>query len=341
MTGVNSGLANNNVLSIAALGTNVFAETAGSGIWRRSLSDMLSSTILLSRSVISFDSVRVRSTKVDSIEIKNSSPVPLIIDSVYTGTKWFRVASAHETVYQSDTMTLHISFSPDTLRVYSDTLFILSNASVPLTKVFLSGTGVLYVGANFSVSPSLLDFGGPPKGQTKTDTLTVSNLGDDTLKASAFSQLKGLTFQPDSFIVPPAGYVRVLVTLVASDSGNYSGQIYFNSNAPSSPDSVSVYGLITAIMDENNLPTKFALYQNYPNPFNPTTTIKYALPKRSQVRIEVYNVLGERVASLVNDVERAGTHSVKFDGAELPSGVYFYRIIAGSYTAMKKMVVIK
>ncbi len=91
----------------------------------------------------------------------------------------------------------------------------------------------------------------------------------------------------------------------------------------------------------NDLPKTFALSQNYPNPFNPTTVISYQLPANSYVTLKVYDVLGRVVATLVNERENAGSHSVTFDASRLPSGVYFYRITAGSYTNVKKMLLLK
>lgn len=85
----------------------------------------------------------------------------------------------------------------------------------------------------------------------------------------------------------------------------------------------------------------FELAQNYPNPFNPTTIITYYIAKRSHVRLTVYDVLGRQVASLVNAEKSPGQYQVTFDGSELPSGVYFYRVRAGSYTAVKKLLLIK
>jgi hypothetical protein len=79
------------------------------------------------------------------------------------------------------------------------------------------------------------------------------------------------------------------------------------------------------------LPNEFLLHQNYPNPFNPTTTIRYGLPQRSHVTLTVYNTLGQQVTTLVNGNEEAGYHEQKFDGTGLASGVYFYRIQAGSF----------
>jgi hypothetical protein len=90
-----------------------------------------------------------------------------------------------------------------------------------------------------------------------------------------------------------------------------------------------------------NGPSAFALLQNYPNPFNPSTTIKFELPKTSMVRLSVYDLLGREVSVLVNERRDAGVHEVKFDGSNLASGVYFYRIRAGDYVGSKKMLVLK
>lgn len=95
-----------------------------------------------------------------------------------------------------------------------------------------------------------------------------------------------------------------------------------------------------------NLPTHFETYQNYPNPFNPTTTIKFALPQASQVQIVIYNVLGAKVTELYNGRKPAGEHSVVWDGKDdrgnnAPSGIYFYRLTAGSFVQTKKMVLVR
>lgn len=91
----------------------------------------------------------------------------------------------------------------------------------------------------------------------------------------------------------------------------------------------------------NQIPDYFSLSQNYPNPFNPNTSIKFSIPKSSFVNITIYNMLGEEVVILVNQELKPGTYEADFDGSNLPSGTYFYRLQAGNYTETKKMVLLK
>jgi len=88
-------------------------------------------------------------------------------------------------------------------------------------------------------------------------------------------------------------------------------------------------------------PTKFELSQNYPNPFNPTTTIRFSLPQSGNVKLTVYNLLGEQVAELVNGIKEAGVHSVTFDATELNSGIYIYKLEADGVVQSRKMTLIK
>jgi flagellar hook assembly protein FlgD len=83
------------------------------------------------------------------------------------------------------------------------------------------------------------------------------------------------------------------------------------------------------------------LEQNYPNPFNPSTTIKFGLPTDSKVVLEVYNIIGEKVKTLVNKSISAGYHEVEFTGTALPSGIYIYKLATEGFTSTKKFVLMK
>jgi hypothetical protein len=103
--------------------------------------------------------------------------------------------------------------------------------------------------------------------------------------------------------------------------------------SPLLPEGVSESG--------RTIPTDFELFQNYPNPFNPSTTISYALPHRSHVTLTVFNTLGQKEAELVNGDIDAGYHEIQFNASNLASGVYFYRMQAGSYVETKKLLLVR
>jgi hypothetical protein len=99
--------------------------------------------------------------------------------------------------------------------------------------------------------------------------------------------------------------------------------------------------LLTGIASTQPIPQEFSLSPNYPNPFNPATTIEYNLPKAARVQLKVYNVLGQEVATLVDGIVTAGQHSVSFNASNLASGIYLYKIAAGTFVSTRKMVLVK
>lgn len=111
---------------------------------------------------------------------------------------------------------------------------------------------------------------------------------------------------------------------------NKNSSIFIDPNIPTDVDD-----------GPTSLPDQFTLGQNYPNPFNPETTIPFSLPTRSQVRLEVFNVLGQRVTTLLNEPMAAGEHTIRFDGAALASGMYFYRLTVDNRQVVRKMVMVK
>lgn len=98
---------------------------------------------------------------------------------------------------------------------------------------------------------------------------------------------------------------------------------------------------VVDVPNENISPASFNLSQNYPNPFNPATKITYSIPNESQVNLKIYDVMGREVAVLVNGRQQAGTYEVNFNAASLASGTYFYKLTAGDFVSVKKMILLK
>ena len=138
------------------------------------------------------------------------------------------------------------------------------------------------------------------------------------------------------------------VQINENDTGTRTALLRWHDQANEGWHDMSVLGNATmnppnAIGDLNEatMPTDFALNQNYPNPFNPTTTITYSINKAAKVNLTVYNILGKEVATLVNQVQNANSYDVSFDGTNLSSGVYFYKLQVGANVETKKMVLMK
>jgi len=91
----------------------------------------------------------------------------------------------------------------------------------------------------------------------------------------------------------------------------------------------------------SKIPHDFNLYQNYPNPFNPSTRIRFSIPEFSHVLIKIYDILGNEITTLVDEDRPSGGYEVSFDGSNLASGFYFYRITAGNYSETRKMILLK
>jgi len=88
-------------------------------------------------------------------------------------------------------------------------------------------------------------------------------------------------------------------------------------------------------------PIEYELSQNYPNPFNPSTTIRFSIPEKGNVKLIIYNILGETVATLLNEAKEAGVHTISYNAAELKSGIYFYKLESGNFLQVKKMNLVR
>jgi plastocyanin len=179
-------------------------------------------------------------------------------------------------------------------------------------------------------------------GMTFTPPDLTINVGD-TVRWENQSGFHNVVADDGSFTNGPAStsawtYDRVFTTV---------GDFRYYCVIHGGPGGVGMSGIIRVInpavgVNKNtSQPDRFLVEQNYPNPFNPTTTIRYALPQSGLVTVKVFNILGEELATVVNGVESAGAHEIQFNAANLPSGIYFYRVQDGNVTQTKRMLLLK
>ncbi|OGU55869.1 MAG: hypothetical protein A2V66_18040 [Ignavibacteria bacterium RBG_13_36_8] len=169
---------------------------------------------------------------------------------------------------------------------------------------------------------------------TEVNSLVVSNMN---LFAGAYYEGVYLTTNNGTnWTAFNNGLSKIVTSLAVSTSNLFAG----TSNAGVFRRPLSE--IITSIDDkQNNLPTSFSLQQNYPNPFNPITIINYSIPKTCFVTIKIYDVLGRGIETLVNENKTQGNYSLAFNASKLVSGIYLYRMDAGSFTETKKLLLLK
>jgi hypothetical protein len=165
---------------------------------------------------------------------------------------------------------------------------------------------------------------------------------DEGITSTAqFVPLQGIVDYIDSLQQAGHGYTLDITWQVYASDGMDEAEA---GNGPRTITFDAGYAL--GVGDELGVPDVFALHQNYPNPFNPVTTIRFDIPQESHVRMDVYNVLGQRVRTLMNGTMQPGFHAVSWDGTNdmgkpLASGMYIYRIQSSKFTSVKKLVLMK
>jgi hypothetical protein len=270
----------------------------------------------------------VQCKSVDSLDY-----FPLAVDNHWTYA-WFE-----DTTYKSECSVF------DTGRVAGRIYYLHSGPTLGFIGNWSSPVDSLCLDSLFRVwrrekgqEYMLFDFvhGSYPSYTTypELDTVRVTYGLDITVPAGHFVNCVDLYFRR-SFGDESIGYVFAPGVGIV----RYYGPFYGTHNLLRA----SINGkLITSVGPKfAKVPVEFVLEQNYPNPFNPTTTIKFELPKSSQVRLSVYDMLGREVSLLVNEKREAGVHEVKFDASKLASGVYFYRMQAGDFVLTRKLLLLR
>lgn len=181
--------------------------------------------------------------------------------------------------------------------------------------------------------------GGPSRLYTLNtstgDTTLIGDIGFDAVGTIEFGPT-GILYGGVGSGVDSAGY------LITIDPATGAGTPVGPTGSPGI-SGLSFVPSSTSINDEfeKGIPGNFTLYQNYPNPFNPVTHIRFGVPNSGNVKIEIFDILGNKIATLLNANKSAGSHTINFDASNLASGFYLYRIQAGDFIQMKKMVLMK
>ncbi|SMO69322.1 T9SS type A sorting domain-containing protein [Gracilimonas mengyeensis] len=140
---------------------------------------------------------------------------------------------------------------------------------------------------------------------------------------------------------------QCLNSMIVTDNGVYAGGDFSRIGYIKASNFVHIkpeWNAVVVSNEENvsnHIPNDFQLYQNYPNPFNPSTTIKYSIPKAMEVRVNIYNMIGQKVKTVENVFKSAGTHQLSIDGSNMSSGVYLYRVKAGETVKSGRMILLK
>ena len=193
-----------------------------------------------------------------------------------------------------------------------------------------------------TASANAIEFLDVEMGATAQIEIYLDNTGTGTLDITGAS----VSGAPYSVIFTPGSVVSVddslLVTVefTPDGPGPYNDMLTINSSAGDLQIPITgTVGIHT--LPENEIPRDFSLNGNYPNPFNAETVIEFSLPVKSAVTLEIYSLLGKQISAVGPVDYSPGVHSLKFNAADLPAGVYFYRLQAGQFSAVEKMILLK
>ena len=220
--------------------------------------------------------------------------------------------------------------------------------TIPDTIVNYRGYKFPWATNLFLTNPLSVDFNYVAIGDSLEKTVEIINNSDNTIEINqTFNYESAFSVTTDLPIyIPPAGTVTVYVKFKPEEDRDYNDQLHLRWN--SNEQRIARVVALTGSADPNPIISdnmagvlQYYLDQNYPNPFNPSTKIHWSMASPGKVLIVVYDILGRKIMTLVNDERPAGDYEVVFDGSDLSTGIYFYTINAGSFIKTRKMMLLK
>ena len=315
--------------------------------------NVTSSCLTLNKTTVSFGKVAVSLSKVDSLLLTNTTSETLTVTTIQSLIPQFTVRMVSASIVPGGSQKLYITFSPTVRTNYSSKVLITFGVNSLVDTITVSGTGarpphnVRYPGT-IAVSTVAI-------GTSVQENFYIYNDGDINLVVNSIrSTNPDFVVSPGSVTVVPSDSVKVTITLSPSNVNSTSGYLIFMDNSEKAIDSMLIsISAVTGTVETPLNPSEFVLSQNFPNPFNPTTEIQYSLPVAGRVVVQIFNALGQQIATLLDAYQDAGMQSIRWNATDqfgnvAASGMYFYKVdvteSAGNkilFSAVKKMLFIK
>lgn len=337
----NSGLSNLYTKSLVQDTLGYFYILTNSGI----LKSNFSSYIFNIDSFFTFIDTKILDTTFKEIVIKNPFSFSLKIDSIkYSASNFYLSHISNNVIEPHDSTMIEFGFIPDSLGIFKDTVTIFTNNIV--SRFYLSAD---------CPKPTLIalpysNFGSVQVGDTASTIIKLTSESINKIVIdTAYTVINDLFFLEQKVYPFEINYQDTIFLTVYFAPNNQSilpkkDTLKIISNCTNGTLNLLVTGKgvnPTDTEESEKIIDSYKLSESYPNPFNPTTTIEYQVPKTSNVKISVFNLVGEEIAILVDEEKNQGNYKVEFNGSSLSSGVYFYKMQAENFTSTKKFVLLK
>jgi hypothetical protein len=331
-----TGLTATIVNSLTTNGAAIFAGISSQGVWKRPVWEIIPTHTVSGQIKYNDNNQPVNSGKVKALKYDEETENIYVVDSAQIQTGGFYTLphvpmdSVFIMAYPNDELDFVPTYYPSTIDWQQASLIYpienLNNINISVYRInnqpgqyHVSGTVYKYANNSFTIDNAII----------------YAKSGND------FKNF-GISVNPGTYSVnylSPGTYTLTCYRIGYNSAGT---TVNITSSNLESVDFHLTNYLIGIDPGDPLVPEAYSLSQNYPNPFNPVTRINYEIPKNSVVELTVYDILGREVAKLINnEFKKPGRYSVEFDGANLASGIYFYRIEAGDFIDSKKMVLIK